>query len=39
MMLAYAAFALAGAAGAMYLLQERQLKSRHLGNFSAHCPR
>jgi ABC-type transport system involved in cytochrome c biogenesis permease subunit len=38
MMLAYGVFALAGAAGAMYLLQERQLKTRHLSNLFHQLP-
>jgi ABC-type uncharacterized transport system permease subunit len=38
MMLAYGAFALSGAAGAMYLLQERHLKTRQLGNVFRQLP-
>jgi len=38
MMLAYGAFALAGAAGAMYLLQERQLKTRHISGMFHQLP-
>jgi ABC-type uncharacterized transport system permease subunit len=38
MMLAYGAFALSGAAGVMYLLQERHLKTRQLGNVFRQLP-
>ncbi|MEQ1860039.1 MAG: cytochrome c biogenesis protein CcsA [Chthoniobacteraceae bacterium] len=36
--LAYGAFALAGIAGVMYLLQERQLKTHHLRSIFFHLP-
>jgi ABC-type uncharacterized transport system permease subunit len=37
-MIAYGAFALAGVAGAMYLVQERQLKTRQLHSIFYHLP-
>lgn len=37
-MIAYGAFALAGVAGVMYLVQERQLKSHHLHSIFYHLP-
>jgi ABC-type uncharacterized transport system permease subunit len=37
-MIAYGAFALAFVAGLMYLVQERQLKTRHLGSIFHHLP-
>src|SRR5436305_10327782 len=37
-MIAYGAFALAGAAGLMYLVQERQLKTRQLHSIFYHLP-
>ena len=35
---AYGAFALAGISGVMYLVQERQLKTHHLGSIFFHLP-
>src|SRR4030095_9721478 len=35
---AYGAFALAGVAGVMYLLQERQLKTHHIHSIFSHLP-
>jgi HemX protein len=37
-MIAYGAFALAGVAGVMYLVQERQLKTHHLHSIFYHLP-
>jgi ABC-type uncharacterized transport system permease subunit len=37
-MVAYGAFALAGIAGVMYLIQERQLKTHHLHSIFFHLP-